>query len=50
MFMEKRIDFKYITDIMPAADAKFAEKFPGRYFSTPKKWEPRLPKPMLTRE
>lgn len=37
MFMEKRIDFKYITDIMPAADAKFAEKFPGRYFSTPKK-------------
>ncbi len=37
MFMEKRIDFKYITDIMPAADAKFAEKFAGRYFSTPKK-------------
>ncbi len=37
MFMENRIDFKYITDIMPAADAKFAEKFAGRYFSTPKK-------------
>lgn len=36
-FMEKRIDFKYITDIMPAADAKFTEKFAGRYFSTPKK-------------
>ncbi|MCK9299996.1 MAG: 3-phosphoglycerate dehydrogenase [Bacteroidales bacterium] len=37
MLMENRGDFKYITDIMPAADAKFAEKFPGRYFSTPKK-------------
>jgi len=37
MLMEKRIDFKYITDIMPAADAKFSEKFAGRYYSTPKK-------------
>lgn len=37
MLMENRIDFKYITDIMPAADAKFAEKFAGRYYSTPKK-------------
>lgn len=36
-FMEERADFKYMTDIMPAADAKFAEMFVGRYFSTPKK-------------
>lgn len=35
--MEDRADFKYITDIMPAANAEFAEKFAGRYFSTPKK-------------
>ena len=35
--MEERPDFKYITDIMPAANAKFAELFAGRYFSTPKK-------------
>ena len=30
-------DFKYMTDIMPAANVEFAEKFAGRYFSTPKK-------------
>ncbi len=35
--MDERADFKYITDIMPAADAKFTELFAGRYFSTPKK-------------
>lgn len=35
--MEERTDLKYVTDIMPAANADFAEKFPGRYFSTPKK-------------
>ena len=35
--MEDRADFKYITDIMPAANAEFVEKFAGRYFSTPKK-------------
>ena len=35
--MEERPDFKYITDIMPAANTKFAELFAGRYFSTPKK-------------
>lgn len=34
--MAERTDLKYITDIMPDADAKFA-KFEGRYFSTPKK-------------
>lgn len=35
--MEERADIKYVTDIMPDADVAFAEKFPGRYFSTPKK-------------
>ena len=35
--MEERADLKYITDIMPAANEEFAAKFPGRYFSTPKK-------------
>ena len=34
--MEKRTDLKYITDIMPDADADF-KRFDGRYFSTPKK-------------
>ena len=34
--MEERTDIKYITDIMPDADADF-RKFDGRYFSTPKK-------------
>ena len=34
--MEERTDIKYITDIMPDADADF-RKFEGRYFSTPKK-------------
>ncbi|MDL2323311.1 NAD(P)-binding domain-containing protein [Bacteroidales bacterium OttesenSCG-928-A17] len=36
-FMEDRADFKYLTDIMPANDAEMKEKFPKRYFSTPKK-------------
>jgi Phosphoglycerate dehydrogenase and related dehydrogenases len=35
--MEDRPDFKYMTDIMPANDAEMKEKFPKRYFSTPKK-------------
>ncbi len=35
--MEDRTDLKYVTDVMPAAHAEFAEKFVGRYFSTPKK-------------
>lgn len=34
--MAERTDLKYITDIMPDADAEFAA-FEGRYFSTPKK-------------
>ena len=32
----ERDDLKYVSDIMPVADADFA-KFEGRYFSTPKK-------------
>ncbi|MDH6354297.1 D-3-phosphoglycerate dehydrogenase [Dysgonomonas sp. PH5-45] len=32
-----RADFKYVTDIMPGNHAELAEKFEGRYFSTPKK-------------
>lgn len=35
--MDERADLKYITDIMPVANEIFAAKFPGRYFSTPKK-------------
>lgn len=35
--MEDRKDFKYVTDIMPGNHAEMAEKFVGRYFSTPKK-------------
>ncbi len=34
--MGERSDIKYITDIMPDADAEF-KAFEGRYFSTPKK-------------
>ena len=36
-FMQERKDFRYVTDIMPAADQKMHELFEGRYFSTPKK-------------
>ena len=35
--MEERPDLRYVTDIMPAAHQEFCDKFPGRYFSTPKK-------------
>jgi D-3-phosphoglycerate dehydrogenase len=35
--MEARTDFKYLTDIMPGNDAEMKEKFPKRYFTTPKK-------------
>ena len=37
MLMQERMDLKYMTDIMPAADAKFRTLFEGRYFATPKK-------------
>ena len=36
-FMESHIDFKYVTDILPANDAVMKEKVGSRYFSTPKK-------------
>ncbi len=35
--MEKRADFKYISDIAPNCAHTFAEKFEGRFFFTPKK-------------
>lgn len=35
--MDDRQDFKYMTDIMPKNDAEMKEKFPKRYFATPKK-------------
>ncbi|MDH6304576.1 D-3-phosphoglycerate dehydrogenase [Parabacteroides sp. PF5-5] len=34
---EERPDFKYISDIKPSNDAELAEKYPDRYFATPKK-------------
>ncbi|MDR1743511.1 MAG: 3-phosphoglycerate dehydrogenase [Dysgonamonadaceae bacterium] len=36
-FMADRQDFKYLTDITPGNDAALKEKFPKRYFATPKK-------------
>lgn len=36
-FMQEHKDFRYVTDIMPAADQKMHELFEGRYFATPKK-------------
>ncbi|MBQ2438623.1 MAG: 3-phosphoglycerate dehydrogenase [Paludibacteraceae bacterium] len=36
-FMQERQDFRYVTDIMPAADQKMTELFESRYFATPKK-------------
>lgn len=35
--MEARPDFKYLTDILPGNHELMEQKFPGRYFSTPKK-------------
>jgi len=35
--MEKRADFAYLSDIAPDNKAVFVEKFPGRFFFTPKK-------------
>lgn len=35
--MEERTDFKYLTDILPGNHEEMAQKFQGRYFSTPKK-------------
>ena len=36
-FMEERTDVKYLTDIKPDNHEEMCKKFPGRYFSTPKK-------------
>ncbi len=36
MFAE-RPDFKYVADVAPDCSAEIAEKYPGRYFFTPKK-------------
>lgn len=35
--MESKPKFQYLTDVAPEAAALFQEKFPGRYFGTPKK-------------
>lgn len=35
--MQERSDIKYLTDIKPDNHEEMCEKFPGRYFSTPKK-------------
>ncbi len=35
--MESREDFRYISDIAPDCKAEIEEKFPGKYFFTPKK-------------
>lgn len=37
MLMSERADFKYVTDIMPKNHTALVDKFPDRYFSTPKK-------------
>lgn len=37
LVMERRSDLKYLSDIAPDNAAIFAEKYPGRYFFTPKK-------------
>jgi len=36
-FFEQRPGFKYLTDVMPGNDAALKQKYPNRYFSTPKK-------------
>ena len=35
--MDERVDFRYLSDVMPGNHAELTEKFAGRYFSTPKK-------------
>ncbi|WP_167612987.1 NAD(P)-dependent oxidoreductase [Maribellus sediminis] len=35
--MEEKPGIKYMSDLTPDAEAEFVEKFPGRYFFTPKK-------------
>lgn len=43
--MQERADLKYVTDIMPEADADF-RILEGRYFSTPKRWVHKQPRPI----
>ena len=43
---EERPDFVYLTDIKPSNDAELAEKYGARYFGTPKRWVPRLLRPI----
>ena len=35
--MDERVDFRYLSDVMPGNHAELTEKIAGRYFSTPKK-------------
>lgn len=44
--MEERADFKYIADVKPATADAFVEKFGTRVFFTPKRVEPRPPRPI----
>lgn len=37
LMMERRSDLKYLSDIAPDNATAFADKFPGRFFFTPKK-------------
>lgn len=37
LLMEERTDIKYMTDIKPNNHQEMQDKFPGRYFATPKK-------------
>jgi D-3-phosphoglycerate dehydrogenase len=46
--LEERADLKYVTDIAADNQAVLNEKFGTRVFATPKKWVPKLPKPILT--
>jgi lactate dehydrogenase-like 2-hydroxyacid dehydrogenase len=47
--MESKPKFQYLTDVAPEAAALFQEKFPGRYFGTPKRWVPRRKRLISTR-
>ena len=35
--MEEKPGIKYMSDLTPDCEAEFIEKFPGRFFFTPKK-------------
>jgi D-3-phosphoglycerate dehydrogenase len=44
--MDSRADFSYLSDIAPDSAHVFADKYPGRFFFTPKKWVRKLLKQM----